>query len=83
MAFMDDFINAAHAEFGNTWWTAAEALERVPLDSLPAEVQICLQEGGSASKSLGKMLAARRGPDLQSGGSRKKALRWKVSRPVA
>ncbi len=76
------FLKAVEAEFGDGWWTAHEALYRIPLGSLPLDVQVSLQRGASSSKSLGKMLGARRGLcrelDLSSDRTNKHALHWKV-----
>jgi hypothetical protein len=78
------FIVDAKSVMGAVWWTSRQAVQRLSPAVLPRQVSYALQKGNEngAVKSLGKLLAARRGWHgdlrLDSKGTRKQALTWRL-----
>lgn len=73
------FTEEARKAFSDNWWTARDAMEKIPKRDLPEPVQT----GAASVGSLGRSLAYRRGTWigpllLEARGSGKTALQWRL-----
>lgn len=77
-----NFLDRIRHKRGTQPWTAREAFEILKIEDLPRQVRDCVGWGGDPVRSLGRLMADKKGWSgglcLEGSGSKKSALRWRV-----